>query len=286
MIRDITTPSVDSSDLYLSYASSDMNTTSYRSIYYKYFAGAYTQLEKRVDNGSWEVWKEWDNRNSNSQNSTYSNYYPPAGTTKFQFRIRKGVNYNGNLIWSNYLEGPVVNCYTFTSPTGITYPSKIKYNQSHTVSWTAATGAVKYVLQCGYDGINFTTINNNITTTSYTISSLNAPDNTEYIYYRVYAVDSYGRNSPYNTGSKCDIYQINAPSSITYPSSVDKSDFVNISWSSISSIDNYILERKIDNGSWVIVYSGTSTSYKDQLPNSGSRVTYRVKAKKYIRTVF
>ena len=73
-----------------------------------------------------------------------------------------------------------------------------------------------------------------------------------------------------------------APGTITVPSEVIGGENLSISWGQSTDPDGnlagYKLERKVDDGTWTQVYSGSSRSYTDSITYGWESVQYRVKA--------
>lgn len=72
------------------------------------------------------------------------------------------------------------------------------------------------------------------------------------------------------------------PSNITVPSSITEGTTISISWGastdSNSNLSGYILQCKLNSGSWTQVYKGTSRSYTYSVPIGTETITFRVKA--------
>ncbi len=73
-----------------------------------------------------------------------------------------------------------------------------------------------------------------------------------------------------------------APGSISVPSEVIGGETLAISWGQSTDPDGnlsgYVLERKVDTGTWTQLYKGTSRSYTDSITYGWGSVQYRVKA--------
>ena len=66
------------------------------------------------------------------------------------------------------------------------------------------------------------------------------------------------------------------PATITVPmSSIPTGSSIAVSWSSVSNVDSYQLQRSANGGSWQTVYTGSGTSYSDVAGN-WTQVKYRV----------
>ena len=73
-----------------------------------------------------------------------------------------------------------------------------------------------------------------------------------------------------------------APGSISVPSEVIGGENLSISWGQSTDPDGnlsgYVLERKVDGGTWGQVYKGSARSYADAITYGWVKVQYRVKA--------
>lgn len=73
-----------------------------------------------------------------------------------------------------------------------------------------------------------------------------------------------------------------APSTITVPTEVIGGENVTISWGASTDPDNnlsgYILEQKVDSGTWAQIYKGSARSYSVAVTYGTTSVQYRVKA--------
>lgn len=66
------------------------------------------------------------------------------------------------------------------------------------------------------------------------------------------------------------------PASITVPtSSIPTGSSIAVSWSAVSNVDSYQLQRSANGGSWQTIYTGSETSYSDVAGN-WTQVKYRV----------
>lgn len=158
-----------------------------------------------------------------------------------------------------------------TPPASITVPtSAIPSGSSISVSWSAVSGAESYQLQRSVDGGAWETIYTG-TQTSYsdTAGVWNS------VKYQVATV-KVGIVSGYTTSTAVTIlpYTIDK---LTVPSQIMAGQSVPISWSAAPAATTYILERKVNSGSWTQIYSGANKSYTDTPSGGWSTVQYRVK---------
>lgn len=161
-----------------------------------------------------------------------------------------------------------------TPPTSITVPtSSIPTGSSIAVSWSAVSGAESYRLQRSVDGGAWETV--------YTGTQTSFSDTAgvwSSVKYQVATV-KVGIVSGYTTSSNVTIlpYVI---SRLTVPSQIMEGQSIPISWSAADGATTYILERKVNSGSWTQIYSGANLSYSDTPSGSWSTVQYRVKGGK------
>ena len=161
-----------------------------------------------------------------------------------------------------------------TPPTSITVPtSSIPTGSSIAVSWSAVSGAESYPLQRSVDRGPWETV---YTGTQTSFSDTAGVWNS--VKYQVATV-KVGIVSGYTTSSNVTIlpYVI---SRLTVPSQIMEGQSIPISWSAADGATTYILERKVNSGSWTQIYSGANLSYTDTPSGSWSAVQYRVKGGK------
>lgn len=161
-----------------------------------------------------------------------------------------------------------------TPPTSITVPtSSIPTGSSIAVLWSAVSGAESYRLQRSVDGGAWETV---YTGTQTSFSDTAGVWNS--VKYQVATV-KVGIVSGYTTSSNVTIlpYVI---SRLTVPSQIMEGQSIPISWSAADGATTYILERKVNSGSWTQIYSGANLSYTDTPSGSWSAVQYRVKGGK------
>ena len=222
-------------------------------------------------NGTADLW--WT-RSPNKVNTGYAWYVDETGDYKQQyteksFGIRPTlvvptdllVDDNNNILAATYP----------TPPASITVPTTpIPTGSSIAVSWSAVSGAESYQLQRSVDGGAWETVYTG-TQTSYsdTAGVWNS------VKYQVATV-KLSIVSGYTTSTGVTIlpYTIDK---LTVPSQIMEGQSVPISWSAAPAATTYILERKVNSGSWTQIYSGANKSYTDTPSGSWSTVQYRVK---------
>lgn len=158
-----------------------------------------------------------------------------------------------------------------TPPASIAVPtSPVPSGAAIAVSWSSVSGAESYQLQRSVDGGAWETIYTG-TQTSYsdTAGVWNS------VKYQVATV-KVGIVSGYTTSTAVTIlpYTIDK---LTVPSQIMAGQSVPISWSAAPAATTYILERKVNSGSWTQIYSGANKSYTDTPSGGWSTVQYRVK---------
>jgi len=67
-------------------------------------------------------------------------------------------------------------------------------------------------------------------------------------------------------------------SALNYPKSVNTGEKIFLVWKNVASATSYVIERKIDNGIYSGVYTGTATNFLDKIQLGWNSVKYRAKA--------
>lgn len=163
-------------------------------------------------------------------------------------------------------------------PTTLTIPKLVK-GRGALIKWSAVDGADSYILQrktsAGgsysqrYSGTN--TYYDDQIQTRYTVYG-----------YRVCAVSG-KTQSDWNTSD--DITAISAPNPPGYPvipDTINVGDTYTVTWTapSVSEVEGYELQRKVDDGDYITVYKGANLSYTDTAQSTWTKVQYRVAAYK------
>lgn len=161
-------------------------------------------------------------------------------------------------------------------PTTLTIPKLVK-GRGALIKWSAVDGADSYILQrktsAGgsysqrYSGTN--TYFDDQIQTRYTVYG-----------YRVCAVSG-ETQSDWNTSD--DITAISAPIPPGYPEipdTINVGDTYTVTWTapSVSEVEGYELQRKVDDGDYITVYKGANLSYTDTAQPTWTKVQYRVAA--------
>lgn len=161
-------------------------------------------------------------------------------------------------------------------PTTLTIPKLVK-GRSALIEWSAVNGADSYILQrktsAGgsysqrYSGTN--TYFEDQIQTRYTVYG-----------YRVCAVSG-ETQSDWNTSD--DITAISAPNPPGYPEipdTINVGETYTVTWTapSVTAVEGYDLQRKIDDGDYTTVYKGANLSYTDTAQSTWTKVQYRVAA--------
>ena len=161
-------------------------------------------------------------------------------------------------------------------PTTLTIPKLVK-GRSALIEWSAVDGADSYILQrktsAGgsysqrYSGTN--TYFDDQIQTRYTVYG-----------YRVCAVSG-ETQSDWNTSD--DITAISAPNPPGYPEipdTINVGDTYTVTWTapSVTAVEGYELQRKVDDGDYTTVYKGANLSYTDTAQSTWTKVQYRVAA--------
>ena len=161
-------------------------------------------------------------------------------------------------------------------PTTLTIPKLVK-GRGALIKWSAVDGADSYILQRKtsadgsyskrYSGTN--TYFDDQIQTRYTVYG-----------YRVCAVSG-ETQSDWNTSD--DITAISAPNPPGYPvipDTINVGDTYTVTWTapSVSEVEGYELQRKVDDGDYITVYKGANLSYTDTAQPTWTKVQYRVAA--------
>ena len=145
------------------------------------------------------------------------------------------------------------------------------------LSWTNnLTGATGYTVERSPDGVNWTTLSNSLSSTTYSYTDSGLAENTLY-YYRVIA-----NNATVYSNVSNAMTQPKAPSNLTASYNASTQN-VSLSWTGNSSAaTDYAIDESTDGGTtWTEVYadikSGT-TSFTDTAAPDLATVIYRVRA--------
>lgn len=194
--------------------------------------------------------------------------------------VRPALNLSSSLLVSDTADSD--GCYTvmfagtITPPATLTIPKLVK-GRGALIKWSAVDGADSYILQrktsAGgsysqrYSGTN--TYYDDQIQTRYTVYG-----------YRVCAVSG-ETQSDWNTSD--DITAISAPNPPGYPEipdTINVGDTYTVTWTapSVSEVEEYELQRKVDDGDYITVYKGANLSYTDTAQPTWTKVQYRVAA--------
>lgn len=187
---------------------------------------------------------------------------------------------------SAYPNGGVQDGYYYSSRTTVTSPSapgNISYSMnaastSIQVSWGAASSETDYPvdhyeLQRQINGGGWTTVNSNISVTSFTASLTSA---TTTYRFRVRAVDTNRQSGDWETGNTGT--KIDAPGapSVSAPSEAVSGESITVNWGTVSGATSYTVQRNTG-GSWTQVYSGNALTFSETVGVWDS-LQYRVQA--------
>lgn len=173
---------------------------------------------------------------------------------------------------SAYPNGGVQDGYYYDQRTTVTSPStpgNISYPMNTTstsiqVSWGAASSETDYPvdhyeLQRQINGGGWTTVNSNISVTSFTASLTSA---TTTYRFRVRAVDTNGQSGDWETGNTGT--KINAPGapSVSASSEAVSGESITVNWETVSGATSYTVQRNTGGG-WTQVYSGNALTFSE-----------------------
>ncbi|USD21031.1 fibronectin type III domain-containing protein [Microbulbifer variabilis] len=158
-------------------------------------------------------------------------------------------------------------------------PSSINYGTfdsdgAYKVSWSSSTGAGRYELYRRVNSGSWSRVYNG-SKTSFDESGRSSGN----YQYRVRACNT-AKNlcGAYKNGGTIKVELTpSTPTSITVPSYTSSSSF-SISWAASSGATRYEVQQRKDNGNWLGVYSGSSTSTTIASLSHGSTYRFRVRA--------
>ena len=214
------------------------------------------------------------------------NDYVPFGTPTVMYRVK---GYDSGGAQSDYRTSAQVSVINNTAPGtpgAIRIPSSISGDTTITISWDASYDAENnvggYIVERSTNGGSAW---EQIYQGSSTSTTNFVPFGTPTVMYRVKAYDNYGLQSDYRTSTQVTVLNNTAPASpasITVPITVDGGRPLTITWGGSSDAENnlagYSLERQVDGGSWVVIYTGAALSYVDTITKGWGSVAYRVQA--------
>ena len=210
--------------------------------------------------------------NNTTGECTRSNLEP---NTTYRWQV---ISKYGHLGGDKYRHRVLSYPFRFTTPALPDQPNQLAYPEQSatgqfTVSWSSVSNITHYELQRSDNGANWATIyDGSGTSHDQSLSSGTYR-------FRVRACNGASLCSNWRTGSNMTVdipSAPNRPSEITYPSSSSTGDFT-VSWSSVSNVTHYDLQRSADSGtSWTAIYDGSGTSHDQSLSNGTYR--FRVRA--------
>lgn len=226
------------------------------------------RIEVKSNDDSWTLYSN----ESSSSASIYAKYT----WNKVQFRVR-AQNSSGN---SDWVTSNVINIIDPEPPGTISYintPSSVYQGNSISVSWGSSSKADKYRLEKKVDGGSWSLVTTTYNT-SYSVSSSSSWNRVEF---RVRGENDNGSGS----WKYSDSVTINHPTPPSMPSSISLSisniksnSTFNVIWGTGSGASKYYLYRKVNGGSWVQIYSGSSREYEQTASKEWNTVEYRVRS--------
>jgi hypothetical protein len=137
------------------------------------------------------------------------------------------------------------------TPAALTGPST-DADGSYTISWTAATGALTYQLEENLNGGSWNSVYNNTGLT--TNISIRSPGTWNY---RLKASNTIG-SSGYS-GTKTVLVAPPVPV-LSVPAGTQYTGSYTISWNAVTGANTYLLQERVDSGSWSTIQNTSSTS--------------------------
>ena len=214
------------------------------------------------------------------------NDYVPFGTPTVMYRVK---GYDSEGAQSGYRTSAQVSVINNTAPGtpgAIRIPSSISGDTTITISWDTSYDAENnvggYIVERSTNGGSaWEQIYQGSSSSTTNFVAFGTPT----VMYRVKAYDNYGLQSDYRTSTQVTVLNNTAPAtpaSITVPITVDGGKPLTITWGGSSDAENnlagYSLERQVDGGSWVVIYTGAALSYVDTITKGWGSVAYRVQA--------
>ena len=161
---------------------------------------------------------------------------------------------------------------TLAAPTG--FGLTVASANEIDLAWTAVSDATSYSIQRSTNGTTWTTLNPspslNSTSSSYADTTVAA--GTTY-YYSVYAVDAAGTSAGATTQSALTV-----PATPTLTASVASSSVVNLSWTAVKAVTNYVLQNSPDGTNWTSIATQTGTTYSNTNLTADTAYYYQVMA--------
>lgn len=208
-----------------------------------------------------------------------------GGTIYYVLKFKDAYGASGELKSSNYTLQTVTPP---TAPPSITYASSVNGGSSISISWGASTdpenNIAGYEVDRTYNGSTWTNIyraNQPNTLSTTTLVEYGQ----SYVIFRVRAYDTTGMYSDYTVGNAATVInnqRPNTPPSITIPSSISTGQSIVIKWGASTDPDGdaitYVLERKVNRGSYTVVAQTQNLNYTDTVGDNWQYVQYRVKA--------
>ena len=189
--------------------------------------------------------------------------------TAYKFNV-EAVNASGTSVASSNATATTL----LTAPTSfagiVASPTEIDF------SWVTVNDAHGYVLQRSVDGVAWTSIapNGGFTATSISYHDTAVTAGTTY-YYRLFAVDAANNLSTAATSGAI----LTLPATPTLTAVATSPQHVALSWTSIVSATNYLLERSTDAGvTWTNATAPLSATTFTDTNTPGTRYVYRVSA--------
>ena len=219
--------------------------------------------------------------------------YAGSGTSKalsgltvgtYTYRVKACKTVGDSDVCSGYKTSSEASITAPPAPSGFTVPAAVVYGQPIPLSWNAVSGATSYTL-IRHD-LNNTNVSPQLIYGGTGTSHADSDTTNAYNFGGALPLGEYGYtlivSTAVGTSAEASASTIvtvppGKPSAITVPSSTNYSGSYTVSWSSVSSADQYQLEQQTGSGSWVNTYSGTATSkaFSGVAINS---YTYRVRA--------
>ncbi len=208
--------------------------------------------------------------------STTSRSYLRAGryNESYKYRVR-AYSFTG---WSTYRVSNSVTILRLPPTQNLIVPEGTDTNGIYNISWEASEWeasrtATKYELQESVNNSTWSTLSNDITSTTYSIKDRLSGSNK----YRVRAYNASGWTAYSAEKTVTVLLPPAEPASITV-STASVNGSIDISWAASNTATKYELQESVDNGTWATLTSLATSRNFSRTDRSNGRYKYQVRA--------
>ena len=144
------------------------------------------------------------------------------------------------------------------------------YDGRFTVSWAASSTAASYIIQQRFNGGSWTTLNSNVSSTSYHVSGKASGT----YQYGIRACNASGCSGTRYTGVLINTLP---PSYLSVPS-VDYDGAYTLRWGSVSTKTYYVVQERVGSGGWSSLLTRTTATSYTRSGRGSTSYQYRVAA--------